>query len=56
MAGVGEEAGVVPRSVATVMPKPERDPTMDLLGEEAANETVWRRLKRAQGRAFRPRW
>jgi hypothetical protein len=49
MAGVGEEAGEVSRLVATVMPKPERDPTMDLLGKEAGNGMVRWRLKRTQG-------
>jgi hypothetical protein len=30
------------RSVATVKQNPERDPTMDLLGEEAAGDATWR--------------
>jgi hypothetical protein len=31
------------------MKNPERDPAMDLLGEEAADGTVWWRWKRAMG-------
>jgi hypothetical protein len=30
------------RSEATVKKNPERDPTMDLLGEEAAGDATWR--------------
>jgi hypothetical protein len=56
MEGVGEEAGRGSRSVATVMRNPERDPTVDLLGEEAADGAVWWRLKRVLGRVIRPRW
>jgi hypothetical protein len=42
IAGVGEEAGGMSRSVATVKQNPERDLTMDLLGEEAAGDATWR--------------
>jgi hypothetical protein len=47
--GVEEEAGEVSRSVANLMLNPERDPAMDLLGEEAADGTVRWRRKRALG-------
>jgi hypothetical protein len=50
------ETGEVSSSVVTEMQNPERDPTTDLLGEEAAGEMIWWRLKRTQGRVFRPRW
>jgi hypothetical protein len=55
-AGVREEGGEVSRSVAILMKNPERDPAMDLFGEEAADGTVQWRWKRALGRVFRPRW
>jgi hypothetical protein len=50
------EAGEVSSSVATEMQNPERDPATDLLGEEAADGTIWWRLKRTQRRVFCPRW
>jgi hypothetical protein len=50
------EAGEESRSVATERRFPERDPASDLLREEAADETIWWRWKRAQRRATRPRW
>jgi hypothetical protein len=34
----------------------ERDPAPDLLGEEAAGETLWWRWKRGRRRTTRPRW
>jgi hypothetical protein len=40
------EAGEVSSSVATEMQNPERDLATDLLGEEAADETIRWRLKR----------
>jgi hypothetical protein len=55
-AGVREEADEVTRSVANLMKNPEQDPAMNLTGEEAANETVRWRWKRALGRVIRPRW
>jgi hypothetical protein len=41
------EAGEVSSSMVTERRDPERDPAMDLLGEEAAGEIIWWRLKRA---------
>jgi hypothetical protein len=41
IAGIGEEAGAMSRSEATMKPNSERDPTMDLLGEEAAGDVTW---------------
>jgi hypothetical protein len=36
--------------------KPERDPSLDLLGEVESSKSVWWGRKRAQRRAFGPRW
>jgi hypothetical protein len=41
IAGIEEEAGGMSRSEAPVKQNPERDPTMDLLGEEAAGDVTW---------------
>jgi hypothetical protein len=54
-AGVRGDAGEVSRSVANLMQNPEWDPAMDLLREEAADETVRWRWKRTLGRVFFPR-
>jgi hypothetical protein len=54
-AGVRGGAGEVSRSVTTVMQNPEGDAALDLLGEEAADGTVWWGLKRMQGRVICPR-
>jgi hypothetical protein len=50
-----EEADEVSSSVATERRKPERDLAIDLLGEEAAGESIWWRWKRARRRVVRPR-
>jgi hypothetical protein len=50
------EAGEVSSSVVTERQKPERDLTIDLLGEEAADESIWWRWKRAWRTAVHPRW
>jgi hypothetical protein len=36
--------------------KPERDPALDLLGEEESSKSVWWGRKRTQRRSFCPRW
>jgi hypothetical protein len=41
IAGIGKEAGGMSRLETTVKQDPERDPTMDLLGEEAAGDSTW---------------
>jgi hypothetical protein len=46
--GIEEEAGEVSRSVANLMLNPERDPAMDLLGEEAIGGMTPGRVKRLE--------
>jgi hypothetical protein len=51
-----EVVGEVLGSVAAGRRKPERSQALDLLGEESAGKSAWRRQERVERGAFCPRW